>query len=107
MRNKLLGQKGQVSILVAIIFQIVFIFFAMVINVGLLVHDKINLQNSVDIAAYYGAMKQAEVLNAIAHVNYELRQIYKLLNWRMWSLGDAGRNPDFLAYMAGTPGTVQ
>ncbi|MDZ4678220.1 MAG: Tad domain-containing protein [Oligoflexia bacterium] len=86
------SQRGQVSILIALIFQVLFIFFAMVINVGLIIHDKINLQNSVDIAAYYGAMKQAEVLNSMAHVNYQIRQSWKLLNWRLWALGDAGRN---------------
>ena len=51
MISSMKGQHGQASILIAIIFQVLFIFFAMVINVGLLVHDKINLQNSVDIAA--------------------------------------------------------
>src|SRR6202789_1370807 len=84
------GQRGQASILIAIIFQVLFIFFAMVVNVGLLVHDKINLQNSVDLAAYYGAMKQAEVLNAIAHVNYQIRQSWKLLNFRYRGIGMAG-----------------
>lgn len=65
----------------------------MVINVGLLVHHKINLQNSVDLAAYYGAMKQAEVMNAIGHVNYQIRQSYKLLTWRYRVLGTAGVFP--------------
>lgn len=68
----------------------------MVINVGLLVNDKINLQNSVDIAAYYAAMKQAEVLNTMAHVNFQMRQAWKLLNWRIWALGDIGRFPEYI-----------
>ena len=55
-----------------------------------MVHDKINLQNSVDIAAYYGAMKQAEMLNAIAHINYQIRQSWKLLTWRYRVLGSIG-----------------
>ena len=55
-----------------------------------MVHDKINLQNSVDIAAYYGAMKQAEMLNAIAHINYQIRQSWKLLAWRYHVLGSMG-----------------
>ena len=55
------------AIFVALIFQVLFVFFAMAINIGLVVHDKINLQNSVDLAAYYAASKQAEVLNVIAH----------------------------------------
>lgn len=87
-------QHGQVSILIAIIFQVLFIFFAMVINVGLFVHDKINLQNSVDIAAYYGAMKQAEVMNTMAHINFQIRQAWKLLVWRNWTIMNYSRHPD-------------
>lgn len=84
------NKKGQVALFVALIFQILFLFFAMVINVGLLVHHKINLQNSVDLAAYYGAMKQAENMNAIGHINYQIRQSWKLLAWRYRMLGSAG-----------------
>lgn len=84
------NQKGQVAIFVALIFQVLFAFFAMIVNVGLLVHHKINLQNSVDLAAYYGAMKQAESLNALAHVNYQIRQSFKLLTFRYQQLGSAG-----------------
>lgn len=78
------------ALFIALIFQVLFLFFAMVINVGLLVHHKINLQNSVDLAAYYGAMKQAEGLNVIAHTNYQIRQSWKLLTWRYRMLGSAG-----------------
>jgi len=84
------NSKGQVAIFVALIFQVLFVFFAMIVNVGLLVHHKINLQNSVDLAAYYGAMKQAESLNAIAHINYQIRQSFKLLTFRYQQLGSAG-----------------
>ena len=89
---KHLKDKGQISILMALIFPILFIFFAMTINIGLLVHDKINLQNSVDLAAYYGATKQAEILNAIAHINYQMRQNWKLLSFRLRGFGDFGFN---------------
>lgn len=84
------NKRGQIALFVALVFQILFLFFAMVINVGLLVHHKINLQNSVDLAAYYGAMKQAENMNAIAHINYQIRQSWKLLAWRYRMLGSAG-----------------
>ncbi|WP_295901423.1 Tad domain-containing protein [uncultured Bdellovibrio sp.] len=84
------NRKGQVALFIALIFQILFLFFAMVINVGLLVHHKINLQNSVDLAAYYGAMKQAEGMNVVAHTNYQIRQSWKLLTWRYRMLGSAG-----------------
>ena len=84
------NQKGQVAIFVALIFQVIFIFFALLINVGLLVHHKINLQHSTDLAAYYGAMKQAEGMNAIAHVNFQIKQSWKLLTWRYRVLGTFG-----------------
>lgn len=90
------SENGQMAIFVALIFQILFVLFAMIINVGLIVHDKINLQNSVDLAAFYGAQKQAEILNAIAHSNYQIRQAWKLLAWRVRVLGDLGNkeNPN-------------
>lgn len=80
------------AIFVALIFQVLFVAFAMAINIGLVVHDKINLQNSVDLAAYYAAQKQAEQLNIIAHQNYMIRQSFKLLSWRYNVLGSSGRD---------------
>ncbi len=91
-KRLLANELGQMSIFLALVFQVLFVFFAMVINIGLLVHDKINLQNSVDLGAYYAAQKQAEILNEIAHLNYQIRQDYKLLAWRYWVLGTIGRN---------------
>lgn len=84
------NERGQAAIFVALMFNVLFVFFAMAINVALVVHDKINLQNSVDLAAYYAAAKQAELLNVIAHENYAIRQSYKLLSWRYRNLGTMG-----------------
>ena len=95
--------SGQLAIFIALIFQLVFILFAMSLNVALVVHDKINLQNSVDLAAYYGAMKQAQTLNAIAHINYQIRQSWKLLAWRYRVLG----NPYPTAKVAPAPGSQE
>ncbi len=81
------NKKGQVAIFIVFVFQALFILFAMTINVALVVHDKINFQNSLDLAAYYGAKQQAEVLNAMAHINYQMRQNWKLLAWRYRILG--------------------
>jgi Flp pilus assembly protein TadG len=93
-KKVLLNQTGQMSIFVALIFQVLFVLFAMVINIGLLVHDKINLQNAVDLGAYYAAERQSEVLNEIGHINYQIRQDYKLLTWRYRVLGTLGRYCD-------------
>ena len=89
-KRKLGGQRGQMAIFIALIFQILFVFFAMAINIGLVVHDKINLQNAVDLAAFYAAQRQAEMLNVMAHSNYQIRQSWKLLNWRYYVLGTMG-----------------
>ena len=96
------NSKGQMAIFVALIFQVLFVFFAMAINVALVVHDKINLQNAADLAAYYGAQKQAELLNVMAHTNYQIRQSWKLLAWRYRVLGAMGlRNPPHPAFANG------
>ncbi len=89
-----LSERGQAAIFVALLFNVLFVFFAMAINVALVVHDKINLQNSADMAAYYLASKQAELLNVIAHQNYQIRQSYKLLAWRYHTLGTLGLYQD-------------
>ena len=83
-------KKGQMSIFIALIFQIIFVLFAMTVNVSLVIYDKINLQNAVDLAAYYAAQKQAEILNVIAHQNYQIRQSWKLLSFRYRVLGTLG-----------------
>lgn len=98
---RLMGNTGgQMAIFIALIFQILFVFFAMIINIGLTVHDKINLQNSVDLAAYYAASKQAEILNLLAHINYQIRQDYKLLAYRQRVVGGFGYtlHPAYLYY---------
>jgi hypothetical protein len=87
------------AILIALIFQVLFVFFAMTVNIGMLVHQKINLQNSVDLAAFYAAQRQAELLNAMAHTNYQIRQSWKLMAWRLRAVGDLGRR----VYRAGEP----
>ena len=86
------NQRGQMAIFIALFFQVLFVFFAMAINVGMVIHDKINLQNSVDLAAYYAAARQGEILNQIAHIYYQLRQNYKLFVWRYRVLGSLGQD---------------
>lgn len=83
-------ERGQTSIFVALVFQVLFVFFAMAINIGMVVHDKINLQNAVDLSAYYAAQRQAEWLNVIAHTNYQIRQALKLFAFRYKVMGSMG-----------------
>lgn len=104
------NQRGQMAIFIALIFQVLFVLFAMAINIALVVHDKINLQNAVDLAAYYAAQRQAEILNVMAHQNYAIRQSWKLLTWRYRVLGTAGlqdpRAPFVIDNRADTPFSI-
>ncbi|MBN1115110.1 MAG: hypothetical protein JXA66_07200 [Oligoflexia bacterium] len=69
--------KGQIAILIALSFSFVFLLLAMIVNIGFLVATKVNLQNSVDLAAYAGAAQQARYLTEIGKWNYEMRRNYK------------------------------
>jgi hypothetical protein len=108
-QHHLRNSRGQAAIFIALIFNILFVFFAMAINVALVIHDKINLQNSVDLAAYYAASKEAELFNAMAHENYAIRQSWKVLTWRYRVLGTMGlidsanKNPVWTGEMSDTP----
>jgi hypothetical protein len=77
------GQKGQVAILFALVFTFMFVLFAMVVDFGHLVNNKINLQNAADAAAYAGAAWQAQALSRLGQMNYYLRQNVKELAMRV------------------------
>ncbi len=76
------GQSGQVAILFALVFTFMFVLFAMVVDFGHLVNNKINLQNAADAAAYSGAAWQAQALSRLGQMNYYLRQNVKELAMR-------------------------
>lgn len=79
-----LNQKGQVAIFTLLIFSLLFMFFGMSINIAMLVHHKINLQNAADMAAMAGAAEQARIMNLIAWKNYELRKNFKDFMYAYW-----------------------
>jgi len=93
-RNRLKNRKGQVAIFIVMMFSLIFMFFGMSINVGMLVHHKINLQNAADMAALAGAAEQARILNMIGWKNFELRKNYKDLMYRYW-IAFNDRHPHF------------
>ena len=86
------AEQGQVSIFLAITLLIVITFLAFVINVGLFVKAKINLQNAVDAAAWAGAAVQARQLTNIAWLNWEMRNTYKEWMFKYYVLGNLTRN---------------
>lgn len=91
--------KGQASLLMVMLLLPAFTLLAFSINVGMLVHAKINLQSSADLAAYAGAAAQARVLNRISHLNYLMRMNYKSFIFKYYVLGNMG-----LKCFPGTPG---
>ncbi len=72
-------KSGQILILMAMMSTTLVIFFGMVVSIGHLIQARINLQNSVDLAAMVGASYQARYLNTISIVNYRMRQNYKFV----------------------------
>jgi len=89
-KNLLTNERGQVSIFLGIILLVIVSFIAFVINVGLFVKAKINLQNAVDAAAYSGAAVQARQLTNLGHLNWELRNTYKEWMFKYYVLGQVG-----------------
>ncbi|MEI8347822.1 MAG: Tad domain-containing protein, partial [Pseudomonadota bacterium] len=80
-------QKGQLSVFLGISLLVVITLLAFVINVGLFVKAKINLQNAVDAAAWSGAAVQAKQLTTLAYLNWEMRNIYKEWMFKYYVLG--------------------
>jgi Flp pilus assembly protein TadG len=67
---------------------VVFIsIIAFVINVGLFVKAKINLQNATDASAWAGAAVQSRQLSKIAYLNWEMRNIYKEWMYKYYVVG--------------------
>ncbi|RLA64112.1 MAG: hypothetical protein DRQ88_06405 [Epsilonproteobacteria bacterium] len=85
--KKGLKEKGQLSIFLGICLIIALTVLGFVINVGLFVKAKINLQNAVDAAAWSGASVQARQLTNIAYLNWEMRNTYKEWMFKYYVLG--------------------
>lgn len=81
------NQKGQVSIFFGVMIMVIISLTALIINVGLFVKAKINLQNAVDAAAFSGAAVQARQLTSIAYLNWEMRNVYKEWMFKYYVLG--------------------
>ena len=88
--RKILGTKGQLTIFLGIALIVTVSFIAFIVNVGLFVKAKINLQNATDAAAWAGAAVQARQLSNIAYVNYQFRQIFKEWMLKYYILGNIG-----------------
>jgi len=89
-------EAGQLSIFLGICLTLIISMLAFIVNVGLFVSARINLQNAVDAAAYAGAAVQARMLTQIAYVNWEMRNNYKEFLFKYYVLGQLG-NPRVLS----------
>ncbi len=81
------SQKGQISIFFSASLVVFVSIIAFVINVGLFVKAKINLQNATDASAWAGAAVQSRQLTKMAYLNWELRNIYKEWMYKYYVVG--------------------
>lgn len=63
------SRRGQAAVLIALCLFSLVIFLALATNMGMLVNDKIRMQNAADLAAYGAAYKEAQRLNALVEKN--------------------------------------
>lgn len=82
------NQQGQISIFFSASLVVMISIIAFVINIGLFVKAKINLQNATDSAAFAGAAVQARQLTKIAYLNWEMRNIYKEWMYKYYVVGN-------------------
>jgi hypothetical protein len=88
MKKALSNCRGQISIFFATTILVIITFLAFVINIGVFVKAKMNLQNAVDAAAFAGAAVQARQLTNIAYLNWEMRNVYKEWMFKYYVLGN-------------------
>ena len=81
------SEQGQISIFFSASLVVFISIIAFVINVGLFVKAKINLQNATDASAFAGAAVQARQLTKIAYLNWEMRNIYKEWMYKYYVIG--------------------
>lgn len=81
-------QKGQISIFFSASLVVLISIIAFVINVGLFVKAKINLQNATDASAFAGAAVQSRQLTNIAYLNWEMRNVFKEWMFKYYVIGN-------------------
>jgi hypothetical protein len=86
------NQQGQISIFFSASMVVMITIVAFIINIGLFVKAKINLQNATDSAAFAGASVQARQLSKIAYLNWEMRNIYKEWLYKYYVVGNLNIN---------------
>ncbi len=65
-------RRGQAAVLVALVLFVLVLFLALATNLGILVNDRIRLQNTIDLATYAVAWREARALNELARRNRDI-----------------------------------
>jgi Putative Flp pilus-assembly TadE/G-like len=92
MKTRGRSEKGQITVMIGVMMLTFILFFAFVINTGMLVNAKINLQNAADLAAYAGASVQGRQLTQISYLNYEMRRQFKKFLFRYYVIGNMAQD---------------
>ena len=74
--EKLHTEDGQALVFVALVGLVIFLFFAMTMNVAELVNTKIKNQNVADATALSAAVWQARALNLVSGVNRNMLELW-------------------------------
>ena len=77
--EKLGNEEGQALVFVAMVGMVIFLFFAMSMNLAELINTKIKSQNAADAAAISGAVWQARAFNLMAATNENLLNLWSIL----------------------------
>ena len=90
--ERLHSEEGQALVFVALMGLVIFLFFAMTMNVAELVNTKIKNQNVADAAAISAAVWQARTLNLVSAVNRNMLELYgaAMLAWQGCLAGALG-----------------
>ncbi|MBL7661917.1 Tad domain-containing protein [bacterium] len=89
--NKRVNQRGQVLV-IGLIMAISLVMIAITVaNVGMMVSQKIRLQNTVDASAYSAAVIEARYMNLAAYINRAIIANYDMMafNTALWATTDA------------------
>ena len=74
--GKFRNERGQVAVLFALIFPLFVLLLAFFVNMGLLINQKIRLQNAVDAGTYSAVASMARDMNLVARLNREIHNVY-------------------------------
>ncbi len=95
--EKLHSEEGQALVFVAMVGLVIFLFFAMTMNLAEVIHSKIKGQNVADATAMSGAVWQARALNLISAANRNLLEYWGLAITAFWGCTAALAVCEFLA----------